>query len=104
MEKINFREFLEVNGVLLDYARAKLGPGFQGKELEVDKPRFWVSRAFDWMDNTPGYMEWAAVHDRWIAELREEVLTVEPGLPLCDRLGMMIFLAELEDVNEAGKH
>ena len=107
--KVNFREFLEDHGVLGEYLRNTLSsPNYSP---DPEDPGNWLLEAFDWGLYDSKW--WSRVDDSWRECLMERTGcrihdtfgghwkypdAVEPGLPIGDKLGLSLVLAEeLED-------
>ena len=100
MEKLNFRDWLEERGCLLPYVRARLTDtdwGDSSSAPDIDDPETWMLKAFWSMSTLEGCTYWGAVDIAWGEALRSHAVKAVPGLPINDRLGMTLLLAELED-------
>ena len=101
--RIVFKDWLEERGVLKDWIRARLEDG----ALDLDDDggvvssnpvdRDWILNAFTWSRTPRGDDGWHELHKKWRLALSDYHDVVEPGMPINDKLGLSLLLAELED-------
>ena len=102
---VNFKEWLAESGYLLPYVRARL----TDDDWEGDERAPAANEPFEWMDvafypgaTLEGESYWNKVSSGWDRHLMELPAghRVELGLPLNDRLGMLLLFHELEGSDE----
>ena len=102
---VNFKEWLKERGLLAGYLRNRVDSlernAWPYEVLLVD-PSEWINHAFKWEGTPEGHTYWRTVHRSWNNILDNLLVPgggdvrVEYGLPLYDKLGMTLILAEQE--------
>ena len=102
MDTINFKDWLEEKGVLLEYVRYRVAdPEWSTCMAPVEGiPNSWITSSF-WFSKMgiDVNVKWSRLSDEWV-EACGGCRPVVPGMPMNDKLGMILLLAELEAKDE----
>ena len=108
MKRVNFREWLEWRGFLDGYLRNRLESMERNGwpyEVLMEDPYEWINHAFKWERTPENHDYWEEASESWDAELLGLPVSsdgdgrVDFGMPMNDKLGMTLLLAELEENN-----
>ena len=108
MEKtrvLNFKAWLAALSILEEYIRNTVAFDVERGEVgnwvepSPDLPGSWVDYGFSWSDTPEGADFWLEIHHAWEDTVQGATklgMEVEAGIPLEDKLGMAMLLADLE--------
>ena len=104
MEKIVFKDWLDERGLLSAFCRNRLNALGELDDnrwilrLDPGFPVYWLSRSFHFDTGMPGgRLAWSTAYKDWRLLVGRPDVQVEAGIPLNDRLGLTLMLAELEE-------
>ena len=103
MRKINFKEWLAGRGVLLEYVRLRVADDDWGDSIAAPPehdPSKWISYAFTTTSAAASAVNWDDISYNWLNEVFSPSRKIETGMPMNDKLGMTLLLAELERDDE----
>ena len=107
--KLVFRKWLDSFEILPAYVRAVISRDAEHVRRYGDwprdpmspaKPGVWLIEAFPWDWTPEGGRFWGRANDAWMESIRFAKLyriEIEAGMPIDDKLGLTLVLAELEE-------